>query len=127
MSAETKWTPEPWRVVDSSWQYSIIVGENRDHVAELSIEDNEETADAEGKVRDANAQRVVACVNSLANLDPAGITDAVAALEAFEAGADKLNPIHFDSGTQYGQFMRDMRQTVRAALAKLRPQSPPEA
>ena len=35
-----------------------------------------------------------------------------------QAGMDKLNPIHFDSQSEYGRFMRELRERVGKLLSE---------
>lgn len=51
-----KATEGPWKVCEHSWQDSSIWSKVEDKtVCHLSVEDNEETVDAESVIRDANA------------------------------------------------------------------------
>jgi hypothetical protein len=111
VTMETKHTPEPWEIADTS----IIAGD----ICIAVIEDDG-GYEAPYEERQANAARIVACVNALAGLNPEAIKDVVEALQCFTTGAEKLHPIHFDEGTQYGSFMRDMRERFTSALAKLK-------
>lgn len=114
MKAQEKWTS-----VESSWQYTLIVGaDSGDTIAELSIADDEDTAEEEGKKRDANVQRILSAYNAThaAGINPSSVPAMKRALDFFVAESDKLNPIHFDSGTQYGRFMQEMREMVNEAL-----------
>lgn len=53
----------PWRVVDHAWDASSIVSAEDYSIATLSVEDNEETADAEQACMDANAAFIVRACN----------------------------------------------------------------
>lgn len=62
-------SPEPWSIVESSWQTTLIFDKNQKLVAELSIEDDEDSFDKNSKVRDANVKYIVQCVNLHASLE----------------------------------------------------------
>ena len=62
-------SPKPWSIVESSWQTTLILDKNQELIAELSIEDDENSFDKNSKIRDANAKHIVECVNSYTLLE----------------------------------------------------------
>lgn len=101
-----KHTKEPWAITKASWQTSLIVApHNGWTVAELSIEDNEDTAEADGAIRDANAARIVACVNACAGINPEVVPEMVVLLEKLQS----------EIGFSHSDHLKAM---VRATLAK---------
>lgn len=120
--SETKHTTGKWRYSTSPQPNGCpIIGSNGLMIAMLAHSVHEPS---QKETAIANAERIVASVNALAGLNPEAVRDAVQALEDFIAGCAKLNPIHFDSGTQYGAFMRAMREQISTALANLKQTTP---
>lgn len=82
---ETNHTPEPWGVSvalsGSENDRGFDIFGDYKHIARVSpmIKDSRGNASHEGK---ANADRIVACVNALAGLNPDGVRDVV---EAFKS------------------------------------------
>jgi len=66
----TQHTPEPWHTVDHSWEYTGIypsVG-SRIAVCEINQSCTEDNQDEYESINDANAARIVACVNACAGV-----------------------------------------------------------
>ena len=68
--SENNHTPEPWSVFKHSWSESSIVAHGFDHgICGLDINHaTEETQESDEALMDANARRIVACVNACAGI-----------------------------------------------------------
>ena len=75
--SENKHTQEPWSVFKHSWSESSIVAHGFDHgICGLDINHaTEETQESDEALMDANARRIVACVNRLAQFTTEQIED----------------------------------------------------
>lgn len=82
---EQLWTPEPWECGEG---YSVIGGDGKPIFTRQPHPDK--TKSRPENVRDANRQRIVACVNALAGIPTPPPTGAVAALAAAAQGAAYL-------------------------------------
>ena len=59
---ETKHTPGPWKAINMSWEYSMIIDEDAARIAQVFIRDevDEETQDKFEEIKEANANLIAA-------------------------------------------------------------------
>jgi DNA/RNA-binding domain of Phe-tRNA-synthetase-like protein len=112
-------TPEPWSRRPEDW--GMIVDADNHPVANTEMQiripndwHGEPSNWSEGRCKappeiTANTDRIVACVNALANLNPEGVRDVVEALEGCIE--------HMEHSTPQG---RQAWESARAALAKIK-------
>ena len=57
-----KFTPGPWKAINMSWEYSVIIDEDAARIAQVFIRDevDEETQDKFEEIKDANANLIAA-------------------------------------------------------------------
>jgi hypothetical protein len=66
----TQHTPEPWKIVEHNWEHTGIYPESGHRIAvcEINPEVDENTQERYEAINDANARRIVACVNACAGI-----------------------------------------------------------
>lgn len=120
---EHRHTPEPWRfdhggiygaesVHISGYDYPAPNGYGRCSSRSYTDRVCEIVGGFDNEARNANAARIVACVNALAGLNPDGVADVVEALRAIADADEKHGHVHYLSKAR-------MAEIARAALAKL--------
>lgn len=120
---QTQHTPEPWELDERDRISDIADGSGFHAVGPFVIvapdEDGELAVVAEiqddvpGGLAEANASRIVACVNACAGLDPAAIPALVAAAERV---IDRT-PTSLEGGTEtLLDLLHENREALRAAL-----------
>ena len=122
MNADTKHTAEPWRKVRSQDRLNPHdIGIARDGIQAVLAECYAEFH-AKGDVRpaecEANAARIVACVNALAGLNPEAVPALVEAAEAVD-GAFTTWLAEYATGPDEGRALRSIT-ALRAALAAVK-------
>jgi hypothetical protein len=60
--SEPKFTKGPWKAINMSWEYSVIIDEDAARIAQVFIRDevDEETQDKFEEIKDANANLISA-------------------------------------------------------------------
>lgn len=96
-----KATEGPWKVCEHSWQNSSIWSKVEDKtVCYLSVEDNEETVDAESVIRDANAT-FLAHARTMTPLACEALLTAIEGLEKIMSYSNQA-PTQIDGICPYG-------------------------
>lgn len=106
----TQHTPEPWNVGGTM----IFQGEAGKHITPIAFV---QTKDSERGAKDfnyygpemgeceANADRIVACVNACEGINPKAVPELLKAVEAMLRGADLVAAATLDGGPQYPTLM----------------------
>ena len=111
----TKHTPEPWRQFTELGTIGDVVDSKGRAVAQAQETGNFERGAPEGLAeRNANAARIVACVNGCAGINPEAVKDLLAALKDAEFLLRKAGQV---AGPMQDSFNRSAVD-ARAAIAK---------
>ena len=107
-----KHTPEPWERNGKRIERIYLgmkVSEQVELIARVYGEDSE-----------ANARRIVACVNACAGINPKAVPELVEALEAAELWIEETLPVLESMAGGETEGGHGLLESIRAALAKAR-------
>lgn len=111
----SKATEGPWKVCEHSWQDSSIWSKVKDKtVCHLSVEDNEETVDAESVIRDANA-KFLAHARTMTPLACKALLTAIEGLEQIITYGNQA-PAHSHGICPYGCDTPSIAETALSSI-----------
>ena len=110
-------TKEPWKVEVSGGGFSCVYsGDGSAKNMFINIVDGRES---QGELSEADARRIVACVNAMEGLDPAKVRELIDAVEAWARASEAYSDV-VAAGCPISHAAADVMEHLNAMCVQLR-------